>query len=541
MGSIAKKGLDNYLKQLQQNPLRTKVITAGVLSAISDIVSQKLTGIQSIQFKRLLLKVIFGAAYLGPFGHYYHTLLDKIFKGKRDSKTVAKKVLIEQLTSSPWNNFLFMIYYGLVVEGQPWVNVKAKVKKDYPSVHTRNIASTINVPKIQVTKIHKSTPPNRTLVAKLDYQNNYISATTTTLVKEDPYYYSGSIKSNIPNSMEIVKLHLIMEIVADRLEMHKNVGIQRDNWNHLLMTSVNMITLSAATLVGIVANGSSGAPFLAMKVSSTILYIAATGFLIVMNKIQPSQLAEEQRNAARLFKQLHGELRTKLYLGNPSENDVNEAMEKVLALDKAYPLPLLGSMLEKFPQTVEPAVWWPPMKQRYRRTEEGSKGNNGWDSKLEKGMKEIMKVLKKDMGEYFRLSKIVLNLNKILAVSGPVLTGLAAFGSACLGSVNAPWPVMLGVIGGTLASVVNTLEHGGQVGMVFELYRAALGFFKLMEESIEQNIIEKDPDRSENGELFEIKVALQLGRSVSELRQFAAAVSSSDDENASEEFASKLF
>ena len=134
MGSLAKKGLNNYVKQLQQHPLRTKVITAGVLSAISDVVSQKLTGIQKLQLKRLLFKVIFGAAYLGPFGHFFHLILDKIFKGKRDSKTVAKKVLIEQLTSNPWNNLLFMIYYGLVVEGQPWVNVKAKVKKDYLSV-----------------------------------------------------------------------------------------------------------------------------------------------------------------------------------------------------------------------------------------------------------------------------------------------------------------------------------------------------------------------------------------------------------------------
>ncbi|TKY72175.1 Peroxisomal membrane protein PMP22 [Spatholobus suberectus] len=134
MGSLAKKGLNNYVKQLQQHPLRTKVITAGVLSGISDIVSQKLTGIQKLQVKRLILKVIFGAAYLGPFGHFFHLMLDKIFKGKKDSKTVAKKVLIEQLTSSPWNNLLFMIYYGLVVEGQPWVHVKAKVKKDYPSV-----------------------------------------------------------------------------------------------------------------------------------------------------------------------------------------------------------------------------------------------------------------------------------------------------------------------------------------------------------------------------------------------------------------------
>ncbi|KAK7252466.1 hypothetical protein RIF29_36419 [Crotalaria pallida] len=258
--------------------------------------------------------------------------------------------------------------------------------------------------------------------------------------------------------MEVVKLHLIMEIATDRLEMHKNVGIQRDNWNHLLTTLINMITLSAATMAGVAAIGSGGAPLVAMK--------------------------------------------NNLTLGNPTENDVNEAMEKVLALDKAYPLPLLGSMLEKFPQTVEPEVWWPPLKQRYRRTEEGMKGNNGWDARLEMEMKEIVQVLKKkDMGEYIRLSKIVLSFNKILAVSGPVLTGFAALGCACLGCVNASWPVMLGVIGGALASVVNTLEHGGQVGMVFELYRAALGFFKLMEESIEHNINEQDTDKRENGEL----------------------------------------
>ncbi|KAH1040854.1 hypothetical protein AAZX31_09G005000 [Glycine max] len=85
------------VKQLQQHPLRIKVIAAGVLSAISDIVSQKLTGIQKLQLRRLLLKVVFGAAYLGPFGHFFHLILDKIFKGKRDSKTVAKKEKLQNL------------------------------------------------------------------------------------------------------------------------------------------------------------------------------------------------------------------------------------------------------------------------------------------------------------------------------------------------------------------------------------------------------------------------------------------------------------
>ncbi|RZB89981.1 putative F-box protein [Glycine soja] len=504
-----------------------------------------------------------------------------------------------------------MIYYGLVVEGQPWVNVKAKVKKDYLSVQytswtvwpvvgwinhkfmplhfrvvfqslvaffcligrcgtcsvsshakvetrqpshwvsSRRIAATINVPKIKVTKVSTPRPPNKNLVAELNYLNNYISATGTTHAKENPYCSNLSAKSSTaprtstPNSTEVTKLHVIMEIVAERIEMHKNIGAQRDNWNCLLTTSVNMITLSAATMVGLAAVGSSGATVVALKVSSTILYMAATGLLVVMNKIQPSQLVEEQRNAARLFKQLHRELQTRLSLGNPSENDVNEAMEKVLALDRAYPLPLLGSMLEKFPQTVEPAVWWPRQKQKCLKKEEFGgkfKGKNGWDARLEDEMRKVVLVLrKKDMEDYLRLGKEVLNFNKVLAVSGPLLTGLAALGSVFLGSVNAPWPVMLGVIGGALASVVNTLEHGGQVGMVFEMYRTTTGFFKLMEESIELNINEQDPHKRENGELFEIKVALQLGRSLSELRQFTASISSSPEENDCQEFASKLF
>ncbi|KAI7726854.1 hypothetical protein M8C21_020206, partial [Ambrosia artemisiifolia] len=91
-------------------------LTAGVLAAISDVVSQKLSGIQKLQVRRLLLKVLFGCAYLGPFGHFYHTLLDKLFKGKKDNTTVVKKVVLDQLTASPWNNLMFMLYYGFVIE-----------------------------------------------------------------------------------------------------------------------------------------------------------------------------------------------------------------------------------------------------------------------------------------------------------------------------------------------------------------------------------------------------------------------------------------
>ncbi|CBI23213.3 unnamed protein product, partial [Vitis vinifera] len=286
----------------------------------------------------------------------------------------------------------------------------------------------------------------------------------------------------------------------------------------------------------------NGGPLVALKLSSTLMYLAATGMLVVMNKIQPSQLVEEQRNAARLFKQLHGQIQRTLSCGTPTSTDVEEVMEKVLSLDKAFPLPLLGAMLDKFPKVVEPAVWWPEHRQRQER-HSGRTDGNGWSVELEEEMRVVVGVLKrKDTEDYLRLGKIALKVNRMLAISGPLLTGLAACGTAFVGSSHGPWPATLGVVAGAMASVVNTMEHGGQVGMVFEMYRSNAGFFRMMEESIESNLNERDVGRRENGELFETKVALQLGRSLSGLKGLAASsYSSSKKGEAIEEFASKLF
>ncbi|XP_027089551.1 probable F-box protein At4g22030 [Coffea arabica] len=346
-------------------------------------------------------------------------------------------------------------------------------------------------------------------------------------------------ENELADSLVMKKLYAVLEAVADRVEMHKNIGEQRDNWNSLLLTSINAITLAASTMSGIAATTavSAGTPLAALKLSSTMMFLAATGMLFIMNKIQPSQLAEEQRNAARLFQQLQKQIETTIAIGKPTDDYVEEAMERVLALDKAYPLPLLGVMLDKFPSKVDPAVWWPQQaKESAHKT--GSKAN-GWNSKLEKEMRSIVEVIRRrDKADYLSLGGKALKLNKLLAIGGPLLTGLAVVGSAFVGSSSQIGflAAMLGVVGGSLASIVNTLEHGVQVGMVFEMYRSNAGFFKLMEESIESNLME----RREHGELFEMKVALQLGRSVSELRDLAASPENKE-EGAKEEFASKLF
>ncbi|CAA6666095.1 unnamed protein product [Spirodela intermedia] len=315
------------------------------------------------------------------------------------------------------------------------------------------------------------------------------------------------------------KLYAVMEVAADRIEMHDIIGVQRDNWNLLLLNSINAMTLTASISAGLSSIPLDGASphHAAFRISSALLYSAATVMLLAVNKIQPSQLAEEQRNATRLFRQL-------------------DAVDRVLALDTAYPLPLLPGMLEKFPKTIEPTVWWPKRgrarsqsQSRHKNTmAESSQSNNGWNEGLEGVMAGILKMLKKtDTEEYLTFGALALSINKVLAITGPVLTGVAAAGAALSDSaILGPWPLLLAVVGGALATAVNTLEHGAQVGMIFELFRNNAGYYRQLEEEIEVNLSETDVEERENGEMFELKMALRLGRSLSDLRSLSSSSSS---------------
>lgn len=50
---------------------------------------------------------LFGFAYGGPVGHLFHKLMDIIFKGKKDNKTIAKKV------ADSWSSSSFILLYIL--------------------------------------------------------------------------------------------------------------------------------------------------------------------------------------------------------------------------------------------------------------------------------------------------------------------------------------------------------------------------------------------------------------------------------------------
>ncbi|WOL09130.1 putative F-box protein [Canna indica] len=392
-------------------------------------------------------------------------------------------------------------------------------------------ASDLHVPRIQ-----SITPPKLPLMANLREETTPAICTrplsTTTPSKDDDH-------------LVISKIYALLEAIADRAEMHSIIGAQRNNWNHLFTNSINSITLTASLMAGISSIPTGASPhFLAFKLSSVILFAAAAGMMMITSKIQPSQLAEEQRNATRLWKQLGRSIETSLILRPPTERDVEDAMDKVLALEKAYPLPITG-MVEKFPEVVEPTRWWPKF-QRTHGTQAAPKrlnAINGWSEELEEEMRGILRVLKvKDEKDYVNLGKLAVDANKTLASAGPLLAGLAAVGSGLVGApALGPVPAFIGVVGGVLAAAANTFEHGGQVGMVFELFRNCAGFYRRLQEEIEANLGEEDAQRRENGEVLEMKIALQLRRGLSELKEFARFASPSCEDEDITECAGKLF
>jgi len=220
----------------------------------------------------------------------------------------------------------------------------------------------INFPKLPGVCLFSVPKAYKTSVVIKENTPTILQKIIETINKLHENDHNGSIYNSSNSNITTIKLYAILEAVSDRIEMHNNIGQQRDNWNKLLLNSINMITLTASTITAIACCSDSDAPRLALKLSSAILFSEATGLLLIMNKIQPSQLAEEQRNATKLFKQLRTQIQTKISLGNNnhSEDYVRDAIEMILALDKAYPLPLLGgAMIEKFPSKFEISRWWP--------------------------------------------------------------------------------------------------------------------------------------------------------------------------------------
>lgn len=303
--------------------------------------------------------------------------------------------------------------------------------------------------------------------------------------------------------------------------MHAALAIQRDNWNALFNVSLTLATLSAALAAALAASLPSHAT--PLWTAAGALDVAAAGTMAVLFPVQPSQLAEEQRAAARLFRALaaefQGVLQTSPALREHAGVYLPRADQRVLALDAAFPMPLLPMVLEKFPAVVRPSVLAPPVDRARPVVEVGEGVVNGWTAEVAADLARVAERVRAadgDVAEYLGFMRKYLRINQAAATLGPVAAAVAAM--ACVVGAVGGEGVEQQVAAGAVAAGCGVAAWAGhavsscfQLGMVFEMYRNCAGYYAELEGEIER-VLRVPVELREDGGLVHRRVAAKLGR-----------------------------
>ncbi|CEM18202.1 unnamed protein product [Vitrella brassicaformis CCMP3155] len=120
---------DLYLSLLSDYPLRTKSLTCGVLSAVSDLLSQYLiqtkhhVPVEKMVFTRKSAQrqFVIGLIVRGPVLHYWFGWVERLFQKwpPQGSKTVLTKVVFDQLVFAPFFLALNFVVVGLAEGRSP--------------------------------------------------------------------------------------------------------------------------------------------------------------------------------------------------------------------------------------------------------------------------------------------------------------------------------------------------------------------------------------------------------------------------------------
>ncbi|PWA40271.1 mpv17/PMP22 [Artemisia annua] len=138
-----------YQNCLAVHPLKTQVISSGVIWGFGEIAAQSVTHLTvvnkkttkednkelHINWRRVATTSLFGMAFVGPVGHFWYEGLDRFLKTKlqyqpKSMRFVATKVALDGIIFGPLDLFVFFTYMGFA-SGKTIKQVKEDVKRDF--------------------------------------------------------------------------------------------------------------------------------------------------------------------------------------------------------------------------------------------------------------------------------------------------------------------------------------------------------------------------------------------------------------------------
>lgn len=127
-----------YLKQLQSNPLRTKMLTSGTLSGLQEFLASWIAHDRSKSghyfTSRVPKMAIYGALVAAPLGHVLISILQKLFQGRTSVKAKLLQILVSNLVVSPIQNGVYLTSMALIAGARTFHQVRATVKAGFMPV-----------------------------------------------------------------------------------------------------------------------------------------------------------------------------------------------------------------------------------------------------------------------------------------------------------------------------------------------------------------------------------------------------------------------
>jgi len=91
----------SYLKQLQSNPLRTKMVTSGTLSGLQELLASWIAQDRNKDghyfTSRVPKMAVYGSLISAPLGHVLISLLQRIFAGQTSLKAKLLQILVSNV------------------------------------------------------------------------------------------------------------------------------------------------------------------------------------------------------------------------------------------------------------------------------------------------------------------------------------------------------------------------------------------------------------------------------------------------------------
>ncbi|RFU27255.1 hypothetical protein B7463_g9070, partial [Scytalidium lignicola] len=127
-----------YLRQLQTNPLRTKMITSGTLSGLQELLASWIAKDRNKDGHYLTTRVpkmaAYGAFVSAPLGHVLISILQKLFAGRTSLKAKILQILISNLVVAPIQNTVYLVSMALIAGARTIHQVHATWKAGFMTV-----------------------------------------------------------------------------------------------------------------------------------------------------------------------------------------------------------------------------------------------------------------------------------------------------------------------------------------------------------------------------------------------------------------------